>query len=265
MGPVVCRILFLSGALVLGTGALMPAEGATHTVRKGDTLYAISRNYKVSVNRLMAANGIKDPTKLRIGRKLGIPGGSSSSSLKSSVAQVGRGKRVVIDPGHGGRDWGAYRGGVKESYLNLKVAKKLEYELKRRGYSTAMTRRSDHFVSLSRRAALGNRYRNAVFVSIHFNASRYRWVRGAESFYAGRAGRSLALCIQRELVRRCRLRDRGVRFARFTVLTQTRCPAVLVECGFMSNASERRRCVSSSHHSHVAMAIAEGIGKYRWR
>ncbi|MEO1845505.1 MAG: N-acetylmuramoyl-L-alanine amidase, partial [Akkermansiaceae bacterium] len=82
---------------------------------------------------------------------------------------------------------------------------------------------------------------------------------------AGSAGRSLANSIQRELVRRCRVKNRGVRFARFTVLVQTRCPAVLVECGFISNASERARCATSSYQSSAALAIAEGITKYRWR
>ena len=59
-------------------------------------------------------------------------------------------------------------------------------------------------------------------------------------------GRALASSIQRELVGRCKVRNRGVRFARFTVLVQTKCPAVLVECGFMSNPSERARCAISN-------------------
>lgn len=253
--------------LVCGVGM---AESATHTIKKGDTLYSLARKYKTTVKGLMSVNGIKDPTKLRIGQRLKIPSGSSSrssssSSKKAYVSKVGVGKRVVIDPGHGGRDYGAYKAGVRESYLNLKVAQKLEYYLKQRGYSTAMTRRSDTFVSLSRRAALANRYRNAIFVSIHFNSTRSSWVRGVETFYAGSAGRSLATSIQRELVRRCKVKNRGVRFARFTVLVQTRCPAVLVECGFMSNPSERARCVTSSYQTACALAIADGITKYKWR
>jgi N-acetylmuramoyl-L-alanine amidase len=178
---------------------------------------------------------------------------------------VGQGKTVVIDAGHGGKDWGAYRGGVKESYLNMKVAGKLEYYLKRHGYRVVMTRRSDSFLSLSRRASIANRYRNAIFVSIHFNATRNSWVRGAETFYAGAAGRQLASSIHRELASKCQMKNRGVRFARFSVLVQTKCPAVLVECGFISNPSERARCVTSSFQTTAAQAIAEGIRKYRWR
>lgn len=257
--------------------------GATHTIRKGDTLYSLARTHKTTVKSIMAANGIKDPTRLKIGRRLVIPSKSSrptsrktytrpstskkstpSSPRSSYLSNTGRGKRVIIDPGHGGKDWGAYKGGIKESYLNMRVAQKLEYYLKRRGYSTAMTRRSDTFISLSRRAAFANRYRNAIFVSIHFNSTRSSYVRGIETFYAGSRGRALANCVQRELINKCRARNRGVRFARFAVLTQTRCPAVLVECGFISNATERARCKSNSYQTQLAVAIADGISKYRW-
>lgn len=242
-----------------------------HTVRKGETLSSLSRKYKTRVSTLMAVNGIKDPTKLRVGQKLklspssGSAVASTSRKASPSVPQIGRGRRVVIDPGHGGRDYGAYYRGVRESDLNLRVANKLEYELKKRGYSVTMTRRSDVFLSLSRRASIANRYRNAIFVSIHFNASSASWVRGAETFYAGSSkGRALASAIQTQMVRRLKVRNRGVRFSRFTVLTATRCPAVLVECGFISNASERQRCSTSSYQSTCALAIAEGIARYRW-
>ena len=242
--------------------------GATHTIRKGDTLYALARKYKTSVTALKAFNGIRDHRNLQIGQRIKIPGSSSrtGSPAKSSVqtSTVGRGK-TVVDAGHGGKDWGAYKGGVRESYLNMRVANKLEYYLKRHGYRVAMTRRSDSFISLSRRASIANRYRNSIFVSIHFNSTRSSWVRGAETFYASSAGRQLASSIQRELVSKCRVKNRGVRFARFTVLVKTRSPAVLVECGFISNASERARCVTSSFQTAAAQAIADGIRKYRWR
>lgn len=250
-------------ALMVG---LVSADGATYTVKSGDTLYSIATRNKTTVSKLMSANGISDPRKLRVGQRLTLTsGGSASSRPAVKTSTEGRGKRVIIDPGHGGRDRGAVWGGVRESTLNYRVAGKLESILRQRGYSTTMTRRSDVFVSLSRRAAIANNYRNAIFVSIHFNATRESWVRGAETYYAGAQGRSLATSIQREMVQRLNLRNRGVRLARFTVLMQTRCPAVLVECGFISNSSERRRCTTSSYQSTAALAIAEGIRRYRWR
>lgn len=248
-------------ALMAGT---MQVEAATYTVKKGDTLYGIAKRHGTTDKKLMAANGISDPRKLRIGQRLNLSSSGSSSKSTSRTSTLGRGKRVIIDAGHGGRDKGAMWGGVRESDLNMRVANKLEYLLKRNGYSTTMTRRSDVFISLSRRAAIANQYRNAIFVSIHFNATRETWVRGAETFYAGSRGRSLATTIQQELVKDLKLRNRGVRMARFTVLMQTKCPAVLVECGFISNSSERRRCATSSYQSTAAQAIADGIMRYRW-
>ncbi|HAT19799.1 MAG: N-acetylmuramoyl-L-alanine amidase [Roseibacillus sp.] len=260
----VTALMFLCSGTVL--------LGGIHTIRKGETLYGLARKYKTSVAKLKSSNGIRDHRNLQIGQRIKIPGSSSqsTSSTKKTTSSypsssVGRGKTVVVDAGHGGKDWGAYRGGVKESYLNMKVASKLEYYLKRHGYRVVMTRRSDSFLSLSRRASIANRYRNAIFVSIHFNSTRNSWVRGAETFYAGAAGRQLASSIHRELARKCRMKNRGVRFARFAVLVQTKCPAVLVECGFISNPSERARCVTSSFQTTAAQAIAEGIRKYRWR
>lgn len=267
------RIVFLAALMALFSGAFV-FGATTHTLKRGDTLYGLAKKYKTSVTKLKAFNGIGDHRKLQIGQRIKIPSSSSSSKTTSKrksssssypSSSVGRGKTVVIDAGHGGKDWGAYKGGVKESYLNMKVAQKLEYYLKRSGYRTVMTRRSDSFISLSRRAAIANRYRNSIFVSIHFNSTSSSWVRGAETFYAGSAGRTLASSIQRELVRKCRMKNRGVRFARFTVLVQTKCPAVLVECGFMSNAAERQRCVTNSFQTTAAQAIADGIRKYRWR
>ncbi|MFC7336574.1 N-acetylmuramoyl-L-alanine amidase [Haloferula chungangensis] len=166
---------------------------------------------------------------------------------------------VIIDPGHGGRDKGAYWGGVRESTLNLRVAQHLEGLLKKRGIRTVMTRRSDVFVSLSGRAALANRYRSAVFVSIHFNASRNRLIKGAETFYWGSTGRIIAGAIQRRLPARVNTVNRGAKRRGFTVLMQTRCPAVLVECGFISNTRERGRCVTRWYQQTAARAIYDGL------
>ncbi|MGB6221876.1 N-acetylmuramoyl-L-alanine amidase family protein [Haloferula sp.] len=166
---------------------------------------------------------------------------------------------VVIDPGHGGRDKGAYWGGVRESHLNLKVAQKLEGLLKKRGIRTVMTRRSDVFVSLGSRAAIANRYGSSVFVSIHFNASTNRSIKGVETFYWGSRGRIIAGAIQRRLPSRVKTINRGIKRRGFTVLVQTRSPAVLVECGFISNSSERGRCSTRWYQETAARAIYDGL------
>ena len=175
------------------------------------------------------------------------------------VSQAARFSTVIIDAGHGGRDKGAYWGGIRESHLNLRVAQDLEALLKKRGIRTVMTRRSDAFVSLGSRAAIANRYRGAVFVSIHFNACLDRSIRGAETFYWGSTGRVIAQAIQRRLAPRVGTVNRGIRRKGFTVLVQTRCPAVLVECGFISNSRERGRCATRWYQQTAARAIYDGL------
>lgn len=175
------------------------------------------------------------------------------------IGQAARFSTVIIDPGHGGRDKGAYWGGVRESTLNLKVANRLEALLKKRGIRTVMTRRSDVFVSLQSRADIANRYRSAVFVSIHFNASTNTSIKGAETFYWGTTGRMIAGAIQRRLPARVQTRNRGARRHGYTVLTKTRCPAVLVECGFISNSRERMRCSTQWYQQTAARAIYDGL------
>jgi N-acetylmuramoyl-L-alanine amidase len=166
---------------------------------------------------------------------------------------------VVIDAGHGGKDKGAYWGGVRESQLTLQVAQRLEQLLKRRGMKTAMTRRSDVFVSLGSRVAVANRYGSSVFVSIHFNACTDRRYRGVETFYGGPAGRKLAQSIQSRLATRLKTSNRGVKPRSFKVLRLTSSPAVLVECGFLSNTAERGRCKTTGYQQTTAQAICDGI------
>ncbi len=172
--------------------------------------------------------------------------------------------RVIIDPGHGGKDKGAHRGKVYEKDLNLKVAKRLEAILKARGMSVTMTRRSDRYLPLAKRAAIANRYRNAIFVSIHFNAHTSTWHRGVETYYYGEEGKKLAAHVHLRLLSRLRAHNRNTRQRKgLAVLNKTRCPAILVECGYISNPSERRKILRSSYQYNCARAIADGIRAYK--
>ncbi|MGJ8697556.1 MAG: N-acetylmuramoyl-L-alanine amidase [Verrucomicrobiaceae bacterium] len=240
------------------------AEAKTYTVRPSETLYSIALRNGVKVDALMKANRISDARKLQVGQRLSIPSGSSTSSRTTTVSKPTRkSMRVVLDPGHGGKDKGAYWYGVRESDLNMKVAVKAAAGLKQRGYEVIMTRKSDVFLSLSKRAQVANRYRDSIFISIHFNATPNTRVRGAETFYAGgKKGYYLASAVQKSLVRRLKLVDRGARVARYTVLTETKAPAILVECGFISNAAERARCKTSWYQTACAQAIVDGVEKY---
>ncbi len=151
---------------------------------------------------------------------------------------------VVLDPGHGGHDRGASIGYVFEKHLALDTARRVA-EL------------------LPGRAAIGNRYSNAIFVSVHYNDSRSGGS-GVESYYHFTGSYSLAAYIEAYLVQRTRLPNRGVKHANFHVIRNTtRNPAVLIECGFVSNSTERARMMTGEFRARIAEGIAQGIVAYK--
>ena len=103
-----------------------------------------------------------------------------------TTTQIGRVKNtsktfttVVVDAGHGGKDSGAYRrSGPPEKIVALDVAQRLERKLRESQLKTVMTRSSDVFIPLEERVSIENSQKNAIFVSIHFNDSRRRGIRG---------------------------------------------------------------------------------------
>ena len=172
--------------------------------------------------------------------------------------------RVIIDPGHGGKDKGSHRGSVYEKNLTLKVAFKVEKLLKAKGIPVTMTRRSDRFVSLRDRSVIANRYKNAVFVSIHFNAHTNSRYHGVETYYYGEQGKRLAAHVHLRLLSKLKMRNRDTRQRKdLAVLRQTLCPAILVECGYISNMYERRRALRASYQDSCAQAIVNGIMAYK--
>jgi N-acetylmuramoyl-L-alanine amidase len=92
-------------------------------------------------------------------------------------------RRIVLDPGHGGRDPGAIGpSGLREKDVVLKITKRLRKQLKKRGYEVFLTRQSDIYLPLEERTAIANTKRADLFVSIHANASRKRGARGIETY-----------------------------------------------------------------------------------
>jgi N-acetylmuramoyl-L-alanine amidase len=171
---------------------------------------------------------------------------------------------VVLDPGHGGHDRGCGIGYVFEKHLALDTARRVEELLRKSGLRVVMTRSRDVFIPLPERAAAGNRYNNAIFVSIHYNYSRGGSGGGAESYYHFSASHSLAAYVQAYIVQRTHMTNRGVKQAGFHVIRNTtRNPAVLIECGFVSNATERARMLTGEFRARLAEGIAQGIVAYR--
>ena len=171
-------------------------------------------------------------------------------------------RTVVIDAGHGGHDVGGQWGRVYEKHLALDTAVRLEKHLKRMGYRTVMTRRGDYFLTLPQRCQIANRYRNAIFVSVHFNYTWKQDVSGLETFYFNSEGQKLANHVQNRMIRYTRSVDRNEKFSRFYVIRNTKMPSILVEGGFVSNEAERNRMKSGRFREALAPAIADGIQRY---
>ena len=171
---------------------------------------------------------------------------------------------VVVDAGHGGKDNGAYRRfGGAEKIATLDVAKRLSHKLRESNLRTVMTRSSDVFIPLEERVAIENDQKNAIFVSIHFNDSRRRGIRGFETYYHSASSIELANRIQAKLTTIPRSADRGVRHANFRVLRLAKYPAVLVECGFLSNPREGGEVRDSDYRDELADRIADAIVEQR--
>jgi N-acetylmuramoyl-L-alanine amidase len=172
---------------------------------------------------------------------------------------------VVIDAGHGGKDNGAYRRyGPPEKIATLDVAKRLNRKLRESQIKTVMTRTSDVFIPLDERVAIENAQKNAIFISIHFNDAHRRGVHGFETYYHSRNAIQLADRIQAKLLTIQHSTNRGVRFADFRVLRNAIYPAVLVECGYLSNRREGREARQSQYRELLADKIAEAIVEQRY-
>lgn len=170
---------------------------------------------------------------------------------------------VVIDAGHGGRDSGAFTRGrgpqLLEKDLALDVAWRLQGKLRAAGFRTVMTRRSDRFISLDDRVDVSNSYSDSIFVAIHFNDARRRGIHGAETYHNRRGTWQLAARIERAMATLPGGADRGVKTANYRVLRKSKGPAVLVECGFLSNPSEAARCSTAAFREKIADRLARAI------
>jgi len=172
---------------------------------------------------------------------------------------------VVVDAGHGGKDNGAFRRyGGAEKNATLDVANRLASKLRESQFRVVMTRSNDVFIPLDDRAGISNRQSNAIFVSVHFNDSGRRGIRGFETYYHSPVARNLAYRIQQHLLTLPGAVNRGVKTANFRVLRKAQYPAVLVECGFLSNRKEGAAARSASRRDDLADKIAEAIVDERY-
>lgn len=199
---------------------------------------------------------------------------------------------VVLDPGHGGNDPGANGGPSREEKnFTLDIAKRVRQHLRESRITVMMTRDRDATMTLDERCWRCDRYGGDVFVSIHLNSSRDHAISGVETYIVPAPGYPttaenerhvipsghnancpgnqfdganavLAQFLQRGVLAHTGALDRGIRRARFYVIRNARCPAALVECGFLSNAREDGKLSDAAYRDRIAEGLCRGILTY---
>ena len=194
-------------------------------------------------------------------------------------------KTIFLDPGHGGRDSGAYYYNVAEKDLNMQVYRKLRKKLEELGYKVLTSRDSDIDVDfVTERSRMVNKTNSDIFISIHFNAtgSAYSRASGIQTYsysadpdypskinpywhnHPDRVSESkrLAAAIHSSLLAETGAKDAGLLERSFAVLRETAKPAVLLELGYIDNFAENQQIRDSHYQDKLVAGIVKGIQKY---
>ena len=194
-------------------------------------------------------------------------------------------KVIFLDPGHGGRDSGAFYYNIAEKNLNMQIYKKLRKELEGLGYTVLTSRESDVYVDfVTERSKMVNKTNSDMFISIHFNATSNSAsnVSGIQTYsyeqnpdyptkinsqwhnHPDRISESnrLAAAIHSSLLAETGAKNAGLLHSSFAVLRETNKPAVLLELGYMSNFDENQRIRNDAYQNKLVKGIVKGIQQY---
>ncbi|GGI82861.1 N-acetylmuramoyl-L-alanine amidase [Saccharopolyspora subtropica] len=177
-----------------------------------------------------------------------------------------RGKRIVIDPGHGGADRGACIGDVSEADLTWDLARRLEGRMVATGMEALITRGPNACPPDADRAAFANEAGADMFLSLHIDANPSPLAEGVASFHFGTGngttstvGEALAGLLQREIVARTGLKDCHIHPKTWDVLRLTRMPAVRMEIGYLTNDRDRARLLDPAFRDVVAEGLLVAV------
>lgn len=174
--------------------------------------------------------------------------------------------KVVIDPGHGGKDNGA--SGADGHYekeftldLGIKVQDLLEQDP---DIKVLMTRDDDSFISQEdrERPNYANREDADVFISLHQDSFEDSSVSGTESFYYDEESQAFAETMQKQVTSATGFNDRGTNQKSLFVLRDTDMPAVLIEIGYLTNPTDQEKMHTDDFQEQIAESIVEGIKEY---
>lgn len=191
----------------------------------------------------------------------------SKSKETSSQISVTSLAKICVDPGHGGSDPGAVSGTTQEKTLNLAIAQWLKTYLESDGFSVVMTRSTDVYVNLTTRYTIANNNNADAFVSVH-NNSGVSTARGTECIYPSNhdvnSSIGLATEVTNAIVDGTPIPKHRDPYSSSTliVLKYTQMPAIIAECGFITNTYDRNYLVTSSGQECMGSSIELGV--YFW-
>jgi N-acetylmuramoyl-L-alanine amidase len=187
--------------------------------------------------------------------------------LKNSKRLPLSGIKIVLDPGHGGKESGASGPtGYLEKDVNLIISQLLRDELVKRGAKVVMTREDDRDVSLGERQTIINKQEPAIAVSIHHNSlpdnGDAEKTKGFGTFWYHPQSHSLAVFLQNYVVKKLGKPSYGVFWNNLALTRPSAAPAVLLELGFMSSPDEFEEIVNPQAQKKMANTLADGITKW---
>ena len=220
----------------------------------------------------LTSDGTCGPATLRALRQLGrkVIGGrpqllrQSASFVESGPHLIGR--RIVVDPGHGGTDTGFTAGETTEADLVLDLASRIEGRLAAAGATVYLTRGRDQDPSPAERTAFANDAHADLFLSLHTDAHSSEHARGVSSYYYGTGsgasstvGEQFANLVRREVVARTGLLDLGSHPKTWDLLRMSRMPAVRIDVGYLSHPVDRLLLLDARLRSTVASAVLAAV------
>jgi N-acetylmuramoyl-L-alanine amidase len=260
----------------------------------------------VQGNSKVIGGGEKKAQKRRVERGIRKP--QKPDETVSLARQLGLSvKRIVIDPGHGGKDPGCYfNGGIKEKDIVLDMAKKLKIKIEKKlGCEVLLTRTTDIFIPLDERTAFANIKKADLFISLHVNAHKKSGIYGIETYFlnmatdkqavlvaarenatseknisdlqsilndlmlntkiseSSRLAHSVQDGIMGDLKKKYQInKSLGVKQAPFYVLIGAEMPSILIETGFLTNNTDRKKLISDTYHEIMSEGISRGIDAY---
>lgn len=184
---------------------------------------------------------------------------------RQTIHQHLKDKKIVIDPGHGGKDHGSTGSHFKtlEKVVNLQVSNLLKAKFEASGAKVFMTRTSDRFITLQQRIDLSISEKVDAFLSIHHNTNSNSRINGTITyFYSNGEDRKLANLVQKEVVKNNGLQDLKARKGNFFVLRENPRPSILIELGFLTNYNDELTIRQNRFQENSANGILQGVALY---